>query len=185
LAGVMLIDRVTGGVTITVAVPRTTPTVALSVTVPSETPVSTPVMLTVATRGSLTDHKTPVVNGRVVPSPHENMAVAVNICVSPTGTLATAGATTIRLKSPSATVSVAVAEISLKPAVIVAIPPETPRARPVVAFTVATAGALDDHVTIDVTSTVLPSARTAVAVNCWSIPAQMLAVGGVIAIEVK
>ena len=83
---------------------------------------------------------------------------------------------------PPVTVRVAVPEILLKVAVMVEEPAATPVARPLL-LTVAV-GVLDEvHVTCVVIIWVVESEYVPVAVNCWMLPAAMLAVAGVTAIE--
>ena len=88
----------------------------------------------------------------------------------------------VNVPPPPVTVRVAVPDLPLKAAVMVEEPAATPVARPLLA-TVAV-GVLDElQVTCEVISWVVESEYVPVAVNCWVLPAAMLAVAGVTAIE--
>jgi hypothetical protein len=148
---------------------------------PAATPVASPLLLTVAV-GVLDEVQvTCAVISCVVES--EYVPVAVNCWVAPTALLAVAGVTAIEDRVAAAvTVKVAVPDLPLKVAVMVAVPAALAVARPLLA-TVAVAVLDELQVTCVVIVWVVESEYVPVAVNCWVVPATLVAVAGVTAIE--
>lgn len=97
--------------------------------------------------------------------------------------LGVAGVTLIETSIAVVTVSDAVPLTEPEVAVIVAVPPPTPLARPLTS-TEATELEAALQVT-DVNSWVLPSSKLPTAVNCCCVPAAIVTVGGLTEIEVR
>src|SRR5664279_3264333 len=100
---------------------------------------------------------------------------------------AVAGATAMDVRVALVTVSAA-GRLVIGPsvAVIEVFPGAIPVANPCVPAELlifATAGVLDAHVTVEVSTLVVPSAYVPVAVNCWVLPAEMVGLDGVIVID--
>ena len=100
------------------------------------------------------------------------MPVAVNCFVVPTAILELAGVTAIETSVAAETVSEAVPLTDPDVAVIVAVPVPTPIAMPLTS-TEATEVNEELQVT-DCSSCVLPSSKLPTAVNCCSVPAEMV-----------
>jgi hypothetical protein len=119
-------------VTVSVAVPLTPLSDAVTVDEPAATPVATPAALIVAIEVFALLHVTVEVTFAVELSLY--VAVAVNCCVAPTAILAALGDTAIEVRvgevPPAATVSVAVPLMPLTVAVIVVEPAATAVASP-------------------------------------------------------
>jgi hypothetical protein len=147
--------------TVTVAVPCTPSTVAVTVALPTATAVTSPAVLTVATAAFDVDHETarPV---RLAPDP--SRADADSCCVPPTNKLAVRGDTrTLLTNAETDTVEdpvtpSTVAEISAVPAAIAVTVP--------LAETVATAGAEELQVTGRSVSTPPEASRTTALMAC-------------------
>ena len=138
LAGATVMEDKVADLTVRIVLPETVPDVAVMVAAPAATAVARPVLLTVATDVFEKFQVTCVVISRLVPS--EYVPVAVNCWVTPSGilgTLGVAGITTIEIKVPEFTVRIVLPETVPKVAVMVAVPPETAVARPLL-LTVAT-----------------------------------------------
>ena len=157
----------------------------MMVAVPAATPVAKPLLLIVAADVGSEVQVTCVVISRVVKS--EYVPVAVNCWVAPAAMLAVAGVTAIE-DSVTAAVTVRVAVAVLLPvatvevAVMVAVPAATPVAKPLLIIVAADVGS-EVQVTCVVIFWVVESEYVPVAVNCWVVPAAMLGVGGVTAME--
>jgi len=130
--GVTAIDTSAAAVTVTVVDPLIVPEVAVIVAVPSPTlvasPVVCPAMLIVATVGVSELHCTVPVMFCVLPSVY--VPVAVNCCVSPSGSTGIAGVTAIDTSAAAVTVTVADPVIVPDVAEIVAVPCATLLATP-------------------------------------------------------
>jgi hypothetical protein len=125
-----------------------------------------------------------VVISRVVES--EYVPVAVNCWVPPTVILAVVGATVIEdnVAVEAVTLRVAVPDLPLKVAVMVAEPAALAVAKPL--LTIVAVAVLDElQVTWVVIVELEPSEYVPVAVNCWVAPTIMLAVAGATVIEDK
>jgi hypothetical protein len=110
--------------------------------------------------------------------------LAVNVVVVPPAMLFVAGVTVIDLSTGAVTVSAAVPETPLKLAVMVEVPVATAVASPA-ELMVAVAVVPEVQVTLDVMTFVELSLYVPVAVNCAVVPAAILSVAGVTAIELK
>jgi len=133
-------DRGTA-VAVRVVLPEILPEVAVIVVVPAEAAVAKPVLLTVATDGSDELQMTCVVISNLVVS--EYVPVALNCWVAPTSIVGSTGLTTMTDRVAEFTVRVVSPEIELlvmEVAVMVVVPAETAKARPVVLSIVATDG---------------------------------------------
>ena len=125
-----------------------------------------------------------MVISRVVES--EYVPVAVNCWVPPTVILAVVGATVIEdnVAVEAVTLRVAVPDLPLKVAVMVAEPAALAVAKPL--LTIVAVVVLDElQVTWVVIGELEPSEYVPVAVNCWVAPTIMLAVAGATVIEDK
>jgi hypothetical protein len=178
VAGVTAMEDRVG--TVRVAVPDLPLKVAVMVAEPAATPVARPLVLTVAVDVLDEVQVTFVVIFWVEES--EYVPVAVNCWVSPAGTLAVAGVTPMEDRVAAVTVRVAVPDLPLKVAVMVAEPAATPVARPLV-LTVAVDVLDEVQVTCVVIFWVEESEYVPVAVSCRVSPAGRPAVTGVTAIE--
>ena len=96
--------------------------------------------------------------------------------------LAVAGVTAMEDRVAAVTVRVAVPDFPLKVAVMVAVPAALAVAKPLLA-TVAVVVLDEVQVTCVVIVWVDPSEYVPVAVNCWVVPATLVAVAGVTAME--
>jgi hypothetical protein len=94
-----------------------------------------------------------------------------------------AGVTLIEISVAVDTLRVAVPLTEPEVAVIVAVPPPTPDARPFMSMLATEFGAALQ--VSDVSNWVLPSSKLPVAVNCCCVPAAIVGVAGLTAIEVK
>src|SRR6266576_2798309 len=167
---------VAGVVTLIVAVPLFPSLVAVIVADPAETAVTRPLAETVATAGALLDH---VTTRPVSVLPAASLVAALSCAVVPTRSVLVAGATVTVATGTAVTVIALVPLLPSLVAVIVADPAETAVTRPL-AETVATAGALLDHVTTRPVS-VLPAESFVTALNCSVAPLVRLPVAGVTA----
>src|SRR6266568_3950320 len=147
--------------------------VAVIAAEPVATPVTTPLLLTVATAGTLVDHVTVRPLSRL---PAESFGVAVNWTVAPTRIVAELGAT-----GTGATVTAAVPLFPPAVAVMVAEPAVLPVTSPL-ALTVATAVPLLAHVTV-VPLSGLPAESFGVAVSWTVAPTRIVAELGVTVTE--
>ena len=98
--------------------------------------------------------------------------------------VAVAGVTAMEDRVAAVTVRVAVPDFPLKVAVMVAVPAALAVAKPLLA-TVAVVVLDEVQVTCVVIVWVDPSEYVPVAVNCWVVPATLVAVAGITAIEDK
>jgi len=178
LAGVTAIEASTGGATVSVVLPLTVPELAVMVVVPTATAVARPPAAMVAAAGVDDVQVTEAVMSCVELSAY--VAVAVNCCVRPAGTLGVAGVTAI--ETSAGTVSVVLPVTPPEFAEIVVVPAATVVARPPAAMVAA--AVLDDvQVTVAVRFCVEPSEYVPVAVNCWVRPGRTLGLAGVTAME--
>jgi len=113
-----------------------------------------------------------------------NVPTAANCCRPPIPILGIAGAIAIDTKVAGVTVSVVELLTDPEVAVMVVFPRPALSAKPETLSITATSGADELQVT-EGRSCVLPSLKTPVAVNCWPIPKAMLALDGVMTIEVR
>jgi hypothetical protein len=120
------------GVAVRVVLPEILPEVAVIVIVPAEAAVAKPVLLTVATDGSDELQMTCVVISNLFAS--EYMPVALNCWVAPTGIVGSAGLTTMIDRVSGFTVRVVPPEILPEVEVMVVVPIETAKARPVLSI---------------------------------------------------
>src|SRR6266568_1474913 len=148
--------------------------VAVIAAEPVATPVTTPLLLTVATAGTLVDHVTVRPLSRL---PAESFGVAVNWTVAPTRIVAELGATVTEATGTGATVTAAVPLFPPAVAVMVAEPAVLPVTSPL-ALTVATAVPLLAHVTVAPLSG-LPAESFGVAVTWTVAPTRIVAELGV------
>jgi hypothetical protein len=153
-AGVTAMDASTGCVTVSVAVPVILLIVAPMVELPAITLVAKPPPVIVATLEGNELHITILVKFCMLPSLY--VPVAVNCCVVPAAIEGFVGVTEIEARTGEVTVSVAVPRTSPKAAMIVVPPVMTPVARPV-ELIIATGFVAELHVTVEVTSCMLPS----------------------------
>jgi hypothetical protein len=128
LAGVTAIDSKTAAVIVNPVVPVTPSRVADIVTGPGLTALASPALLMVAQVVSEEAQFTSVVRFSVELS--ENVPVAVNCSVSPTGRLVFAGVTAIDLRTAAPTVSTVEPLMLPSVALMVEVPFATPVARP-------------------------------------------------------
>ena len=183
LAGATAMEDKVAELTVRIVVPETVPEVAVMVGAPAAKAVARPVLLTVATDVFEEFQVTCVVISRLVPS--ENVPVAVNCWVTPSGTLGilgVTGITTIEIKVPEFTVRIVLPETVPKVAVMVAVPPETAVASPLL-LTVATSVFDEFQVACVVISKLAPSEKVPMAVNCSVSPTAGIGAAGVTVIE--
>src|SRR6266480_1017113 len=147
--------------------------VAVTVADPRATAVTRPLPLTVATAELLLAQ---VTTRPMSALPAESLGTAVSCAEEPTKMVAELGEMVTAATGTGLTVTVAVAVFPSLVAVIVALPADTPRARPLM-LTVATAGLSVAHVMTRPASG-LPAESIAAAVNCCAAPIQMAAVAG-------
>ena len=155
--------------------------VAVMVALPVAMAVARPLLSMVATVVSDVLQVTEAVISLVTPP--GKLAVALNCWVTATGMLGLAGVTVMEVKFPEVTVRVAVAVTLPKVAVMVALPAPAPVARPL-PLMVATDVSEELQVTSEVISPPGETVNLPVAVNCWVDPAIIVAVAGVIVMEV-
>src|SRR3954470_17190881 len=166
--GVTLIDRRTAGVTVSVALPLTPPTVAVMVDVPVPTaPAVAPLIVATAV---LPDDQV-ACDVTSVTAPSDELADAVNGWVSPFGTLGVAGLTAMLVITAGVTVTVVLERKAPVLAEIVAEPTAFAVTKPWVS-TSAVEGASLAQVTVSETSGWLPSENVPVAVSLvdWPLP---------------
>ncbi len=161
-------------VTVTLAVPSTPSTVAVTVTGPGATAVRSPVVSIVAIAPSLVLHATVRFVSALPPA---SRGVAVNCWVPPAVRVTVAGVTSTLATGTAATVTLAVPSTPSTVAVTVTGPGATAVNRPVLSI-VAMVPSLVAHVTARPVSAFPPASR-GVAVNCCVPPAVTVAVGGV------
>jgi len=153
--------------------------VAVMVVVPTETAKATPVVLSiVATVISDEVQVTCVV--KVVPS--EYVPVAVNFRGTPTGMLGLAGVTAREDRVAVFTVRVVLPEVLPEVAVMVVVPVETAKPRPLLSI-VATDGLDELQVTCVVISMLVPLLYVPMALNCCMAPTGILGLTGTTAME--
>src|SRR5438309_4264246 len=165
-------------VTVIVAVPFFPSLVAVMVAAPAATPETSPLPFTVATAVLLLAQ---VTTRPASGFPLASLGVAVSCSAWPARTLPEAGATVTDATGTLLTVSAAVPFFPSLVAMMVAEPTATPVTNPL-AFTVATAVLLLDHVTTRPASA-NPFASFGIAVNCTACPTITLAVAGVTVTE--
>ena len=182
VAGVTAMEDRVAAVTVRVAVPDLPLKAAVMVAVPATLAVARPLLFTVAVVVLDELQVTCAVIFWVVES--EYVPVAVNCWVVPAALLAVAGVTAIEDRVAAVTVRVAVPDLPLKAAVMVAVPATLAVARPLL-LTVAVVVLDELQVTCAVISRLVPSEYVPVAANCWVVPAALLAVAGVTAIDDK
>jgi hypothetical protein len=182
VAGVTAIEDRVAAVTVRVAVPDLPLKVAVMVAEPAALAVARPLLATVAVVVLEELQVTCVVMFWVVES--EYVPVAVNCWVVPATLVAVAGVTAMEDRVAAVTVRVAVPDLPLKAAVMVAEPAATAVARPLLLIVAADVGS-EDQVTCVVMSRLVPSEYVPEAANCWVVPATLVAVAGVTAIEFK
>ena len=167
-------------ITVRLVEPLMLPSVAEIVTVPGETAVANPVLLIVAHVVSEEAQVTELVRFSVVPL--DNVPVAVNCSVSPTGKLVLAGVTAIDWSAAAVTVNPVEPLILPRVAEIVTGPGDTAEARPVLLI-VAHVVSEEAQVTELVKFSVVPLDNVPVAVNCSVSPTGRLVLAGVTAID--
>jgi hypothetical protein len=133
----------------------------------------------VATVGSEELQRTLAVRSWILPS--AKLPVAVNFCVSPSGTEGIAGVTAMETSADGVTVSAVEPVMDPDVAVIVAEPVPPPAASPELSI-VAIPVLEELQSTEPVRSCVLPSVYVPVAANCCLVPSATDALGGVTAI---
>ena len=141
-------------------------------------------MLIVATAAADDVQCAVLVMSCVVPS--ENVPVAANCCVVPSGMDGIAGVTAIVDRTAAVTVKVVDPVVAPQVAEIVVLPVASPVARPSAAGvspTVATLVEEEPHCTVTVRSSVLPSVNVPVALNCRFVPKAIEELAGVMVIE--
>src|SRR5262245_7474339 len=143
VAGATVTEATGTMMTVTALVPLLPSLVAVIVAEPAPTAVTRPLAETVATPVALLDQ---VTTRPFRTFPAESLVVALSCAVPPTTRLAVAGATVTVATGTAVTVIAEVADFPSLVAVIVADPAATALTRPL-AETVATPGALLDHVT--------------------------------------
>jgi hypothetical protein len=182
LAGVTAIDWRAAAVAVSPVVPLMLPSVAEIVTGPGDTDVARPALLIVAHVVSEEAQVTWLVKFSVAPL--DNVPVAVNCSVFPTGRLVLTGVTAI--DSSAAAVAVSPVEPLMLPRVaeIVTGPGDTDVARPALLI-VAHVVSEEAQVTWLVKFSVVPLDNVPVAVNCSVSPAGRLVFAGVTAIDVR
>ena len=180
LAGVTAIEASTGGATVSVVLPLTVPELAVMVVVPTATAVARPPAAMVAAAGVDDVQVTEAVMSCVELSAY--VAVAVNCCVRPAGTLGVAGVTAI--ETSAGTVSVVLPLTPPEFAEMVLVPVARVVATPAVLM-VATVAVEDAHATVDVRFCVEPSVYVPVAVNGSVRPFATLGFAGVTAMDVS
>ena len=180
LTGVTAIDLSAAAVTVRPVEPEIEPSVAEIVTGPGETAVANPVLLIVAHVTSEEAQVTPLVKTSVEPS--ENVPVAVNCSVAPTGRLVLTGVTAIDTKVAAVTVRLVEPEIAPTAADMVTDPGETAVASPLLLI-VAHVVSEEAQVTCVVRFSVELSEKVPVAVNCSVSPVDRLVLAGVTAID--
>src|ERR1051326_5752290 len=181
LAGVMLIETKCAVDTVSPVDPLIDPNAALIVVLPLATLLTTPLLLMAAAAGLVELHITEFEISCTLLS--LNVPVAVNCLLVPTAMVEFAGVTAIDTRLAPVTVSEVVPLTPPEAAVIVVVPVPELTAKPV-EFTVATAPALDVHVT-DGNAWVLPSSKFPVALNCTAVPNAIVGSDGLIVMEIK
>ena len=170
-----------GHLTVRIVVPDVLPELAVMVVAPVALAVARPVLLLIFAIVVLDELQvTDVVITWVVPS--KNVPVAMNCWVTPTDTIGLAGVITMEDRGEEITVTVVLPKILPEVAVMVAVPPKTAVARPVL-LTVATDKLDEVQATAGVISRVVPSENVPVAINCWVPPTDMIGLAGVTAME--
>lgn len=155
VTGVTAIDTSVAAVTVSVADPLTGPDVAVIVADPCATLVASPVVeVMVATVDALELHCTMLEMFCTLPS--LNVPVAVNCCVTPSGSVGIAGVTAIETSVAAVTVTVADPLIEPEAAVTPVLPTATLLAAPAL-LTVVTLEFALLQVAVAVRSRVLPS----------------------------
>jgi len=152
--GVTSMETISGGVTVILVVSEIVPLVAVILAPPTETAVASPLAFILATPELVEDHVTEAVIFAVDESVY--VPVAVYCCVLPLAIDMLTGETAIETSSFTVTVKVVLSFIAPCEAVIRVAPSETALANPA-AFTVATAGFEEIHVTVAVISAVVAS----------------------------
>lgn len=112
------------------------------------------------------------------------MPIAVNCCVSPTGRDGLVGVTAIETKAAAETVKLVWSDTVPNVAATVVIPTACEVARPELPI-VAVLVLVEDQVTADVRSLVLPSEYFPVAVNCSVVPNGIELLAGVTAMDAR
>ena len=179
-AGVTAIEVTTAGVTVSVVVPLTVPSVTVMVEEPVVNVEAKPLAEIVAT--TVFDDAQATVSVRFCVEPSLYVPVAVNCSVSPFGTDGLTGVNAIDFRVAARTVSVVEPTTLPSVAVIVVAPVASVEARPVVEI-VAAAVFDDAQMTEPVRFCVVPSVKVPVAVNCWVSPLARLELAGVTAME--
>jgi hypothetical protein len=174
VAGATVTDATGTIVTVIPAVPLLPSLVAVIVADPADTPVTTPLAETVATPGALLDQ---VIVRPVSTLPAESLVIALSCVVAPTLRLSELGDTATVATATRFTVTDAAPLFPSLVAVMVTDPAATAVTMPL-AETIATAGALLDHVTMRPVST-LPAESVVTAPSCTVFPIVMLVLGGV------
>lgn len=120
--------------------------------------------------------------------PSENVPVAVNCCVTPSGRVGFCGVTEIEVGIAALTINEAVPLTESSEALIVEVPGATAWASPIVgaALLMVAAEVLEeDQVTVVVRFCLLLSLYVPVAMNCWVVPAARVTGAGVMEIETR
>jgi hypothetical protein len=185
-AGVIEIELRFAALTLRGVLPVTDPRVAEIVVLPMFRAVARPLAVIEATEPAEECQVATPVTVWLVPS--ENVAVARNCWVIPSGRATPDGVTTIELTEAEVTTSDAVAESDPIVAEMVELPAAMPWASPLVGvelLTVASTVLEDVQVTELVRFCVLPSLYVPVATNCWVVPGAIEAFTGVIETDTK
>lgn len=181
LAGEILIDTRCAVDTVSPVDPLIEPKAALMVVLPLATLLTTPLLLMEAAAGLVELHITELEISCTLLS--LNVPVAVNCLLVPTAMVEFAGVTAIETRLAPVTVSEVVPLTLPEAAVMVVVPVPALLAKPV-EFTVATAPALEVHVT-DGNACVLPSSKLPVALNCSPVPNAIDGSDGLIVMEIR
>lgn len=180
-AGAREMETRAAGSTVNAVLPVTEPDVALIVTVPAVRVVAIPVVSIETMLVSDEDHVT-LASCWLLPS--LKLPVAVKGCVTPSGTETSAGVKEIVLSVGAVTVKTSDALMLPIAAEIVTVPAANVEASPEVSME-AIELSDDDHVAWLVTSCVLPSLHTPVALNCSVAFTVVDGAAGVTMIELK
>ena len=182
LSGLTVIVCDAPGVTSSIAVPFTSPEVAVIVVLPTFAPVATPLLLSIeAIPLSPEDHAKFRFG---ISLPAASVPTAVNLVLLPLAMLDVFGLTVIACKAPRVTSSIAVPFTSPEAAVIVALPTFAPVATPLLLSIEAIPVSPEDHVKA-IFGIVLPAASVPTAVNLVLLPLAMLDVFGLTVIACK
>ena len=160
-------------VTSSIAVPFTSPEVAVMVAFPTFTPVATPLLLSIEAIPVSPEVHTKFRFGISLPA--ASVPTAVNVALLPLAMLDLFGLTVIVCKAPGVTSSIAVPFTSPEAAIIVAFPTFTPVATPLLLSIEAIPASPEDHAKFRF-DIVFPAASVPIAVNVVLLPLATLGV---------